>query len=237
MKKFLIAVLLCMGLFSGLNVTEVYADAAYPVWTKDQQGWKLVYQDGSLYPGGWFYDVDTGLWYYMQNTGYVLTDAVSPDGFSVSASGRVLEPRELTMRLYQDEVWEYLNTAFRFKILLPERWNKSYIGAQNENETNDVDIEGGVQFEFYPGYKLDVYGSVYTPGEPNYRETEEFITYSGLKGKIYTDRNNGKIYLKAQIYGNGGVVSANVIGGIPEEESDLAKIAFRKALRGISVLK
>lgn len=238
MKKYLIAMLFCIGFLSTFCLSNTWAaDAPYPKWTKDENGWKLLYQDGSHYKNDWFYDVDTDIWYYMQDNGYVLRDAISPDGMQVSRSGRLIHPKELMHRIYHDEITSYQNSVFRFHVNVPKSMNATYFGVQNSESISDTDTDGGVQVYFYPGYRLDIYGTLYTPVEPKFQEAETFLTYSGLRGKIFIENHKQKKYISAQVYGPTGIISANVIDGIPESEYVSAKIALLKLLRSVYTIK
>ncbi len=54
-------------------------------WKQDQTGWWYQYDDGSYAKDGWSW-ID-GRCYYFSNEGYCLLDTVTPDGYTVDASG------------------------------------------------------------------------------------------------------------------------------------------------------
>lgn len=59
-------------------------------WKTDENGMRYMQDDGT-YVTGWHLDVD-GVWYFFDaNTGYLLTDTTTPDGYYVNASGAWVE--------------------------------------------------------------------------------------------------------------------------------------------------
>lgn len=62
-------------------------------WQQDTNGWRYQDDDGA-YQIGWFQDVD-GKWYFFdEQSTYMLTDTVTPDGYKVSGNGEWVEGNE-----------------------------------------------------------------------------------------------------------------------------------------------
>lgn len=62
------------------------ASAAY-YWRQDARGWWLEDENGSYLTNQWYQSPSNGLWYYMGADGYMLTNTVTPDGFTVDGEG------------------------------------------------------------------------------------------------------------------------------------------------------
>lgn len=56
-------------------------------WMQDNVGWWIQYQDGTYLVNQWYQSPASGLWYYMGADGYMLTNTVTPDGYTVNADG------------------------------------------------------------------------------------------------------------------------------------------------------
>lgn len=56
-------------------------------WKQDVKGWWLERPDGSYLISEWYQSPESGLWYYMGEDGYMLTNTVTPDGCKVNADG------------------------------------------------------------------------------------------------------------------------------------------------------
>lgn len=77
MKKFCIFLLAIMSFSMTVNAAE---------WKQDANGWKYQNDDGT-FKTGWHNDID-GKWYYLDdNTGYMLKNTTTPDGYSLSENG------------------------------------------------------------------------------------------------------------------------------------------------------
>lgn len=239
MKKFLFGILLCFSMIASVCMLDAHAsDSRFPNWTRVGKSWRLVYRDGSIYNYGWFYDIDTGIWYYINSDGYALTQTTTPDGHLVSASGRLINPAELWNRIYPNtNVSEYQNLAFRFKLMLPNNLPKEVFGAQNANEVGDANIDGGVKVTFYNAYKMEVFGDTFSSGVPNHQQVEDFVTYSGMKGKLYLEKVKDRYYINAQVGGPEGMINAYVEDGIPVNDYPNAKESMMKLLRGINGMR
>lgn len=79
MKK---SILLCTLLFTIMFSMTAFAGQ----WKQNDTGWWYQNDDGS-YKTGWYQDVDSKWYYFDTNTGYMLTNAQTPDGYTVDASG------------------------------------------------------------------------------------------------------------------------------------------------------
>ena len=60
-------------------------------WKQDQTGWWYQNDDGSYQTNQWFQDFD-GTWYYLNESGYMLTNGTAPDGRQIGADGKWIEP-------------------------------------------------------------------------------------------------------------------------------------------------
>ena len=72
---------------------------------QDDSGWWYQNNDGSYISNQWFQDFD-GKWYYLNESGYMLTNGSAPDGRSVGADGIWLEtvtgdPKEILREVIQ----------------------------------------------------------------------------------------------------------------------------------------
>lgn len=56
-------------------------------WMQNEVGWWIQYQDGTYMVNDWYCSPASGLWYYMGTDGYMLTNTVTPDGYTVNADG------------------------------------------------------------------------------------------------------------------------------------------------------
>lgn len=77
-------------LLTAAALSVVLAAPAYAGWTEDQNGWWYQREDGSWPAQEWMQD-ETGTWYYFEKDGYMLTDAVTPDGCRLGVDGRLEE--------------------------------------------------------------------------------------------------------------------------------------------------
>lgn len=73
---------ICILIASSILSTIAYAGQ----WQQDETGWRYQNDDGS-YKTGWFQD-ENGSWYYFDDQStYMLTDVVTPDGYTISDDG------------------------------------------------------------------------------------------------------------------------------------------------------
>lgn len=63
-------------------------------WKSDSNGWWVEYADGSYLKNEWYQSPESGLWYYMGEDGYMLTNAKTPDGYIVDMDGAWREESE-----------------------------------------------------------------------------------------------------------------------------------------------
>lgn len=79
-----------LGIFTLLFVIMFSSFSFAGEWKQDDKGYWYQKDDGS-YKTGWFEDVD-GKWYYFDlQTGYMLSNTVTPDGFMVNENGMWIE--------------------------------------------------------------------------------------------------------------------------------------------------
>ena len=55
-------------------------------WEPIDTGWKFKQEDGTYLTNSWKQDLD-GKWYYLNEDGWMLKDAITPDGYYVDANG------------------------------------------------------------------------------------------------------------------------------------------------------
>ena len=90
MKKicFSFCILITMAMFSMVS----YAGQ----WKQDDMGFWYQNEDGT-YITGWYQDIN-GKWYYFdEQTGYMLSDTTTPDGYIVNENGEWIEGMENTL--------------------------------------------------------------------------------------------------------------------------------------------
>lgn len=56
-------------------------------WASDSKGWWIQYSDGTYLTNNWYQSPESGLYYYMGADGYMLTNTITPDGYTVNAEG------------------------------------------------------------------------------------------------------------------------------------------------------
>lgn len=56
-------------------------------WKSDNRGWWVQNEDGSYLTNQWYQSPESGLWYYLGEDGYMLTNCVTPDGYTVNENG------------------------------------------------------------------------------------------------------------------------------------------------------
>lgn len=121
-------------------------------WQRDTYGYRYQNDDGS-YKVGWHQDID-GKWYYLDNqSGYMLTNTTTPDGFLVAENGEWIEGGEKTIeysdRTYDNkvefEVTSYKNhstlVAMDYKLPVTVYYNNVYKDERGlEIEISNVDV-------------------------------------------------------------------------------------------------
>lgn len=71
-------------------------------WEHDGTGTRYNNDDGT-YKTGWYQDVD-GKWYYLDdNTGYILKNTYTPDGYAVDDTGAYVRDLGLDIKQYENE--------------------------------------------------------------------------------------------------------------------------------------
>lgn len=84
-QKFIIDGACNAEIISEKQVLNASADAYQ--WKQNSTGWWVEKADGTYLTNGWYQSPASGLWYYMGEDGYMLTDTTTPDGFSVNSQG------------------------------------------------------------------------------------------------------------------------------------------------------
>lgn len=63
------------------------AEAPSYYWAQNDVGWWVQSTDGTYLINQWYRSPASGLWYYMGADGYMLTNTVTPDGYTFNAEG------------------------------------------------------------------------------------------------------------------------------------------------------
>ena len=86
-------------IFKILAVTTLALTLALPftayagTWKQDSTGWKVQSDDGTYLTNQWYQNTD-GKWYYLGADGYMMVNAITPDGFQVDNNGVWIQPTE-----------------------------------------------------------------------------------------------------------------------------------------------
>lgn len=56
-------------------------------WKEDSKGWWVQSDDGTYLTNQWYQSPESGLYYYLGADGYMLVNAITPDGYQVDANG------------------------------------------------------------------------------------------------------------------------------------------------------
>ena len=98
--KFLFIVSLTM------NVGAISAFSG--TWEKDNNGWRYKLENGNYAKNGWqqIKDNNENRWYYFNSSGYMYSNAVTPDGFIVAQSGEYIIPGKQYMNDVNKSEWE-----------------------------------------------------------------------------------------------------------------------------------
>lgn len=105
-------------------VAMMFTNIAYAgQWKQDAIGYWYQKDDGS-YVTGWYQDID-GKWYYFDDqSGYMLTNTITPDGYVISESGEWIEGGE-GIKTYNETAYdnkmEFEVTAFSSSPAPPEQ--------------------------------------------------------------------------------------------------------------------
>ena len=62
-------------------------------WTQDAMGWKVQSDNGTYLTNQWYQNTD-GKWYYIGADGYMMVNAITPDGFQVDNNGVWIQPTQ-----------------------------------------------------------------------------------------------------------------------------------------------
>ena len=73
-------------------------------WQQDSMGWKVQADDGSYLTNAWYQSPESGLFYYLGADGYMMINAITPDGYQVGADGAWIQPQATQPVVTQPEV-------------------------------------------------------------------------------------------------------------------------------------
>lgn len=95
-------------------------------WKSDESGTKYVQEDGT-YLTGWYQDINE-TWYYLDdNTGYILKSTITPDGYTVDATGAwIKEVQTISNMPSYDNVLESNIMKFGYSVPVKIYYNNSY---------------------------------------------------------------------------------------------------------------
>ena len=85
--------------FKILAVTTLALTLALPFtayasqWIQSTAGWKVQADDGIYLTNQWYQNTD-GKWYYIGADGYMMVNAITPDGYQVGADGAWIQPQK-----------------------------------------------------------------------------------------------------------------------------------------------
>ena len=63
-------------------------------WQQDSTGWKVRQDDGIYLTNQWYQSPESGLYYYLGADGYMLVNAITPDGYQVDNNGVWIQPTQ-----------------------------------------------------------------------------------------------------------------------------------------------
>lgn len=185
-------------------------------WESDENGNRYKQEDGT-YKKGWYQDVD-GSWYYLDmDTGYVLVNTVTPDGYKVDESGKIENAEDQNMKKYENkadfEVTAYNNgpsryTQFGYTLPVTVYYNNSYLSDGRKIEILNFEIsKDGALFVKYnmseETYQYKFKSTTrYIAGDESYIDSEneidvfcgsgEKVTTSALMGKYRSENSEWK---------------------------------------------
>lgn len=120
-----------------LAMLLVFPISVFAGWEHDEVGTKYI-NDGGTMKTGWHQDVD-GKWYYLDNeTGYMLKNAVTPDGFAVSDTGEWVQNMEKQDEQYENQKDLSISgisasrtrvNKFGYEVPVKVRYNNQYDNA------------------------------------------------------------------------------------------------------------
>ncbi|WP_320972467.1 hypothetical protein [Enterocloster bolteae] len=61
-------------------------------WQQDSTGWKVLQDNGTYLTNAW-YQSESGLFYYIGADGYMMVNAITPDGYQVGEDGAWIQPQ------------------------------------------------------------------------------------------------------------------------------------------------
>lgn len=162
-------------------------------WKQDQTGWWYQNDDGSYQTNQWFQDFD-GTWYYLNESGYMLTNGTAPDGRQIGADGKWVdlvtgEPKDVLKKI---DNW-----------VIGDVWNKGFCdfyhyeedGKDNTGSTIDIEYAYQIFEEKYKqkaGYNLyinslpDEYASLKTAWNKLSAESDKLYQYYNDNGIVQT---------------------------------------------------
>ena len=87
------------NIFKILTITTLALTLALPFtayasqWIQSTAGWKVQADDGSYLTNAWYQSPESGLFYYIGADGYMMVNAITPDGYQVGADGAWIQPQ------------------------------------------------------------------------------------------------------------------------------------------------
>lgn len=151
-------------------------------WKSDAKGWWVENDDGSYLVNQWYLSPSSGLWYYMGDDGYMLTNKVTPDGCYVDANG-VWDPaagqstQQTAKAVELPEDVEYFGGSAYKIYKISADWNEAKLYCENmgghlaavtseeEQEFIEQLNESSARL-WIGGYRDDDYNWFWVTGEP-----------------------------------------------------------------------
>lgn len=202
------------GIISVFIASSILSAAAYAgQWQQDETGRRYQNDDGS-YKTGWFQDLD-GQWYYFSDeSSYLLTVTITPDGYLVSDTGYD-NKADLQVTAY-DNMTQSKDLGYTLPVSVYYNSGYKNIVAGELAGMQAVLADDGVPYlkfvnkSEYGFYKLDViYRCFYGDGDyydvadtlAGAAKYNEDISRSLLKGRFKTG-DNGENPVSLEIYIN-----------------------------------
>lgn len=105
-------------------------------WQQNNKGWWVQNDDGTYLTNQWYQSPESGLYYYMGADGYMLVNAITPDGYQVDADGVWVEQPVYQEPLQQSQPVEQPTQSNRTDGLAP--------GALSKEEVDRRAAEAGL---------------------------------------------------------------------------------------------
>lgn len=206
---FMTAIILTATVF---NSFSVFAAG----WQQDRVGWWYSKNSGGYYRNEWLLDNNSGLYYYFDNAGYMvsgrwignyylgkdgamITNAVTPDGYYVGTDGAWI-PDTLNLSGFRGEVLLYMHATDKYTKVTENTWK--VLG-----EWSRIDVDGGATFFSTQDLTVNEHTKYVTVEEGTAAEIpisrgsfERYLTDRSLRYEGFKLELNNKTVVKAYVY-------------------------------------